>query len=57
MELIRLKSGPMSSQWSFVGAKNGYTFYRSRSGKLFAKHADGTWYKVSHKSPEAQHGQ
>jgi hypothetical protein len=49
MTLERLNQAPMSSRWNFVGAKNGYMYYRSNTGKLFAKYAtpDGSvWYRV-----------
>lgn len=49
MKLIRLKQSPMSSKWNFAGEKNGYKFYRSRNGVLFASFDEPNgrvWYKV-----------
>jgi hypothetical protein len=49
MTLERLDQAPMSSRWNFAGTKNGYTFYRSNTGKLFAKFTTGdgsVWYRV-----------
>lgn len=50
MKLTSQKYAPTSSRWTFVGTRNGYLFWRSHSGVLYAqlKSDDGSsqWYKV-----------
>jgi len=53
-ELTRLGGCPMSGFWDLAGERNGYVFYRSRSGRLVAKFEspDGVvWYKATLTKP------
>lgn len=43
---VKLTRPPMAGSWRFVGkSANGLLCWRSPSGKLYGKDADGNWYK------------